>query len=199
MSPTPELWVRDIPSNSTAYVTKPTDVDALILEAWAEGYMVGSLIIMSCITLANMRRGVLLHKLILLEVGLGTHLLYVLLINVYPAGPRILARIFHLLPSAHLRLVAFSGSHPPKHVVVFTQRYCLDQDQAIPLETSQLHLYWHRHPGTTILGSRDLRQFHLLPQRQSGLLENKTVGSTVSRSLVACHDHLPLLHHQDEV
>lgn len=30
--------------------------------------MVGSLIIMTCITVANMRRGVLLHKLILIEV-----------------------------------------------------------------------------------------------------------------------------------
>lgn len=30
--------------------------------------MVGALIIMMCITLANMRKGVLLHKLILLEV-----------------------------------------------------------------------------------------------------------------------------------
>lgn len=47
---------------------KPTDPESLVLEAWAEGYMIGSLIIMSCITLANMRRGVLLHKLILLEV-----------------------------------------------------------------------------------------------------------------------------------
>jgi hypothetical protein len=33
--------------------------------------MVGSLIIMSCITIANMRKGVLLHKLILLELLLG--------------------------------------------------------------------------------------------------------------------------------
>lgn len=29
---------------------KPTDPDGLILEAWAQGYMVGSLIIMACIT-----------------------------------------------------------------------------------------------------------------------------------------------------
>ncbi|KIV87304.1 hypothetical protein PV11_02859 [Exophiala sideris] len=50
---------------------KPTDPHALALEAWAEGYMIGSLIILSCITLANMRRGVLLHKLILLELVLG--------------------------------------------------------------------------------------------------------------------------------
>ena len=54
--------------NVTTDVEKPTDPHALVLEAWAEGYMIGSLIIMSCITLANMRRGVLLHKLILLEV-----------------------------------------------------------------------------------------------------------------------------------
>lgn len=50
-------------------VTKPTNTNGLILEAWAQGFMVGALIIMSCITLANMRRGVLLHKLILIEVS----------------------------------------------------------------------------------------------------------------------------------
>ena len=50
-------------------VTKPTDPHGLILEAWAQGFMVGALIIMSCITLVNMRRGVILHKLILVEVG----------------------------------------------------------------------------------------------------------------------------------
>jgi hypothetical protein len=41
---------------------KPSDPDGLILEAWAQGYMVGSLIIMAFITMANMRRGILLHK-----------------------------------------------------------------------------------------------------------------------------------------
>lgn len=68
MSPLPlhELLFRSVPTNET--VTKPTDPDGLILEAWAQGYMVGSLIILSCITFANMRKGVLLHKLILLEV-----------------------------------------------------------------------------------------------------------------------------------
>lgn len=52
---------------------RPSDPNGLVLEAWAQGFMVGSLIIMSCITLANMRRGVLLHKLILLEVCLLRH------------------------------------------------------------------------------------------------------------------------------
>ncbi|CAG5137587.1 uncharacterized protein ALTATR162_LOCUS160 [Alternaria atra] len=52
-------------------VGKPTASGDLILEAWAMGYLVGSLIIMVFITLANMRRGVLLHKLILAELILG--------------------------------------------------------------------------------------------------------------------------------
>jgi hypothetical protein len=43
-------------------VEKPTNPEELVLEAWAQGYLVGSLVIMAFITLANMRRGVLLHK-----------------------------------------------------------------------------------------------------------------------------------------
>ncbi|CAJ2502435.1 Uu.00g098290.m01.CDS01 [Anthostomella pinea] len=50
---------------------RPTDPDALVLEAWAQGFMVGSLVIMAFITMSNMRKGVLLHKLILLELLLG--------------------------------------------------------------------------------------------------------------------------------
>jgi len=50
-------------------VGKPSDPHGLVLEAWAQGYMIGSLIIMACITISNMRRGVLLHKLILVEVS----------------------------------------------------------------------------------------------------------------------------------
>ena len=42
--------------------------EGYILESWSEGFMVGGLIIMACITVANMRKGVILHKLILLEV-----------------------------------------------------------------------------------------------------------------------------------
>lgn len=54
-------------------VTKPTDPDGLLLEAWAQGYMVGSIIIMVAITVSNFRRRVLLHKLILLEVFINFH------------------------------------------------------------------------------------------------------------------------------
>ncbi|KAL5344148.1 hypothetical protein BJX70DRAFT_352665 [Aspergillus crustosus] len=51
---------------------RPTDnPEALILEAWAQGLMVGSLVVMIAITYANMRSNVLLHKLILLELILA--------------------------------------------------------------------------------------------------------------------------------
>jgi hypothetical protein len=43
--------------------------EAFITEAWSEGLMVGALMIMGCITVANMRKGVILHKLILTEAG----------------------------------------------------------------------------------------------------------------------------------
>ena len=57
MSPIPDMkWEEH------EVVPKPSDPEELILEAWAQGYLVGALVIMSFITLANMRRGVLLHK-----------------------------------------------------------------------------------------------------------------------------------------
>lgn len=55
----------------TLDVNKPHDALGLTLEAWAGGFMTGSLVIMACITVANMRRRVLLHKLILIEVRLS--------------------------------------------------------------------------------------------------------------------------------
>ena len=54
---------------SAREVRRPVDSGALALDAWSSGLLVGSLVVMSCITLANMRTGVLLHKLILVEVS----------------------------------------------------------------------------------------------------------------------------------
>ncbi|KAL2131849.1 hypothetical protein VTI74DRAFT_4537 [Chaetomium olivicolor] len=56
---------------ATAEQEKPSVPGKLTLEAWSQGFMVGALIIMCGITLANMRRGVLLHKLILIELSLA--------------------------------------------------------------------------------------------------------------------------------
>lgn len=55
-------------SKRNAVIHRPTDSDGLVLEAWAQGFMVGTLLFMIAITIANMRRRVLLHKLILAEV-----------------------------------------------------------------------------------------------------------------------------------
>ncbi|KAL2816021.1 hypothetical protein BDW59DRAFT_166561 [Aspergillus cavernicola] len=53
-------------------IQRPTEnIEALILEAWAQGLMVGALVVMIAITCANMRSGVILHKLILLELILA--------------------------------------------------------------------------------------------------------------------------------
>lgn len=53
-----------------APVVKPVSGDGLVLEAWAEGLVVGAFVVMAAITVSNMRKGVLLHKLILIEVRL---------------------------------------------------------------------------------------------------------------------------------
>ncbi|PSR82528.1 hypothetical protein BD289DRAFT_371086 [Coniella lustricola] len=53
----------------------PVEPKAIVLEGWAEGFslktVIGGLVIMAGITVANMKKGVLLHKLILLELLLG--------------------------------------------------------------------------------------------------------------------------------
>lgn len=46
---------------------RPTD-EWLLVEGWGQGFMVGCLIVMVAVTVSNMRKGVLLHKLILTEV-----------------------------------------------------------------------------------------------------------------------------------
>ncbi|KAH1968258.1 hypothetical protein KXW88_005871, partial [Aspergillus fumigatus] len=46
---------------------RPANPDILIVEAWGQGFMVGALILMITITAANMKRGVLLHKMIVAE------------------------------------------------------------------------------------------------------------------------------------
>jgi hypothetical protein len=45
------------------------NTESYIVEGWGEGFMFGALLIMVVITVVNMRRGILLHKVILLEVS----------------------------------------------------------------------------------------------------------------------------------
>lgn len=75
----PTMWTLQQGRTRSAHYRRdgPTfgnwrDVDnaeAYILEGWGEGFMLGALLIMVIITISNMRRRVLLHKIILLEVS----------------------------------------------------------------------------------------------------------------------------------
>lgn len=49
---------------------RPKDPYGLVLEAWGQGLMVGSLVVMAAVTFSNMKRRILLHKLIFAEVCL---------------------------------------------------------------------------------------------------------------------------------
>lgn len=47
---------------------QPTNPNIVTVKAWGQGFIVGSLVIIITITMANMKKGVLLHKLIMAEV-----------------------------------------------------------------------------------------------------------------------------------
>jgi hypothetical protein len=74
LDPLPLLVDRSVAVGNNSWRAFATSED-FVVESWSEGFMVGALIIMACVTVANMRRGVLLHKLILAEVRKATHCL----------------------------------------------------------------------------------------------------------------------------
>jgi len=96
---------------------KPSDPKGLTLEAWAQGYMAGSLIIMAAVTIANMRKHVLLHKLILIEVSrlccyhTNDHKLILFTAHIWHVP-----RIFHLSRSAVLWMVSLRRCDTSKHI-----------------------------------------------------------------------------------
>jgi len=142
-------------------IAKPTSGVGLTVEAWSQGYMVGSLIIMAGITVANMRRKVLLHKLILIEVSPGSDVVQKAHLT-NQARLRHVSWHFHLSKSASLRMVSFSLSYLPQHLLGHAQRNCMDEEQAILEQEGLLSLHRDSHAERTLLGHRDLRQLHLL-------------------------------------
>ena len=84
--------------------------EGYILESWSEGLMVGALMIMACITVANMRKGVILHKLILFEVGRTLRLCLCI------------TALINLAPSCHLAWHILLHGLPRLWVVSFVYR-----------------------------------------------------------------------------
>lgn len=68
------------PEPATTRTSPPTreslTIEGGFLEAWAQGYNVGSLVILILIVICNYRSGIWLHKLILLEVS-NFHLIFI--------------------------------------------------------------------------------------------------------------------------
>lgn len=113
---------------------KPSTPALLTLEAWSQGFMVGALVIMAGITLANMRSGVLLHKLIMLEVS-GT-----VYRSAYKPGclpwPKARSgcteRFLRLLRSSGLGLVSLLHCCPAYCILDYAQHHRMDEEQAVP-------------------------------------------------------------------
>jgi hypothetical protein len=134
-------------------VQRPVDGPALILEAWSQGLMTGSLVIMAAVTYANMRPGVLLHKLIVLEVALPlsmwniptNHFLIV------DSGPS--PRNIHICPRPCVRVVSGRIRDWIDYILVFAQCDRVDEEQAVHGPQTFARLYRHDHPGSAILGN----------------------------------------------
>lgn len=109
-------------------VTKATDPDGLVLEAWAQGFMVGSLIVMICITLSNIKRGVILHKLILVEVRKWQNTCKIHAADLDVALLGFMAWHLHLQSCSCLRMVPFCYCCLFEHVMEPSQFYCVDED-----------------------------------------------------------------------
>ncbi|GCB20088.1 hypothetical protein AAWM_04680 [Aspergillus awamori] len=60
-----------IASSSNASPSRPQDTNSLVLEGWGQGFMVGSLAVMTVITAANMKSKKVIHKLIIIELLLA--------------------------------------------------------------------------------------------------------------------------------
>lgn len=54
--------------NSTRLYLRDSGTEEIIVEAWAQGFHVGGIILLTLLVLCNYRPNVILHKLILVEV-----------------------------------------------------------------------------------------------------------------------------------
>lgn len=59
-------------------------------------------------------------------------------------------------------MVPFNDGNRTEHIMESTQRDSMDEDQAVSLEKSIPLLYYLRDSSPTVLGPRDVCEFHLL-------------------------------------
>lgn len=133
--------------------SKPEDKAAITLESWSQGFMMGALVIMIGMTLANMRRRNPLHKLILLEVSISNERFRHLDLQSALAFSRTAQLYLYLLQSSCMGMVSVVDRHPPYHFVDSPQHYFLDEEQAVLARARSPGLPLHRHYCPTLLDS----------------------------------------------
>lgn len=102
-------------------------VEGFVIESWSQGFMVGALMIMACITISNMRAGIFLHKLILLEVRQKHSLCICVLISLL-ALPCYVARNLLLHELQRIRMVPICDRSPSISLLAGSQLDCLVED-----------------------------------------------------------------------
>lgn len=145
--------------------------EAFVVEGWGEGFMLGALFIMVLITIVNMRKGVLLHKIIMLEVRITTEEISSPLIKPVIACDEPRNILLHVLPS--LWLLSLSYGRAPLLLLFHAQCCGLDEDTSVlhwttaiiwseVLELGPLDLSHDARYDDTGAHIRDVQQFPVL-------------------------------------
>jgi len=135
------------------------------------------LVIMAAITVSNMRRGVLLHKLVLIEVRphLFTGLIKTSMLTV-EASSGVARWIFCLFEPSRLWLVSLFHVYLDHSILESAQCDRLDEKQTILEPTVKLGLYLHSYLGSTLLDPGNIRQLCILqPRQRAPVCQDKAV------------------------
>lgn len=118
-------------TNRTKRPQKPSDPAHLTLEAWSQGMMVSTLVFMAMLTVANMRRKVLLHKLILIEVSYSASFQkgYIADERTAIAHHRHSQRLLHISQPSAVRMVYVLHCDWHDHLMEPAQHNNLDKEQ----------------------------------------------------------------------
>lgn len=105
-------------------------VEGFIIESWSQGFMVGALLIMACVTISNMRAGIFLHKLILLEVR-QEQSLCIRMLTILIALPCYVPRDLLLYELRRIRMVSIFDRCPALSLLAGSQLDCLVEDSTV--------------------------------------------------------------------
>lgn len=189
-----------------------------LIEAWAQGFNVGGLIILMLFVVCNYRRGVILHKLIILEVcivpagdmstansPIGRFCSHSAMApsSSFPTLSTIGKCLSHCLEST---MRGLTGSQVPQqhcasalHLLSSAQLRLVSENPTFPpaLGTPRLHRDPDLHPA--VLGVGDGVELRVLERHPAHLAVYTPAGAFGPRALVDLHHMLPHLPNQVQV